>query len=87
MGGLPASVTQVQVAHYRVDEDHSNPYAVWKKQGSPVAPTRPQYTALEASSQLALLQEASPSGQVDHGSITVSFSLPRQAVSLLVLTW
>jgi xylan 1,4-beta-xylosidase len=87
VNGLPATLTAVQVAHCRVDEEHSNPYATWKKQGSPVAPTREQYAALEASSQLASLPEAPTSAQVAHGSATFSFSLPRQAVSLLVLTW
>ena len=62
-------------------------YAVWQSLGSPVAPTRPQYTQLEAASQLALLKDSAATAEVSGGTATLTFSLPRQAVSLLVLTW
>ena len=35
--GVPAK--QVLVSHYRIDEEHSNSYAVWQKMGSPRQPT------------------------------------------------
>jgi xylan 1,4-beta-xylosidase len=87
VAGLPLGVTTSKFAHYRVDEDHSNPYGRWKKLGSPAEPNRAQYTQLEAASQLALLTGAPTSVAVNSGTATLQFSLPRQAVSLLVLEW
>ena len=87
LAGLPADVATAKLAHHRVDAAHSNAYAVWQSLGSPVAPTRPQYTQLETASQLALLKDSAASATVSGGNATLSFPLPRQAVSLLVLTW
>ena len=88
LAGLPVgAVDSARVAHYRVDEMHSNAYARWKSFGSPVAPSRPQYTQLEASAQLALLSGAPASVAVANGTAGLEFSLPRQGVSLIVVTW
>lgn len=87
IAGLPAGVQTTRLAHYRVDEQHSNPYGLWKALGSPVAPSRPQYTQLQAASQLAQLAGAPAAAEVAAGVATLRFSLPRQAVSLLVLAW
>ena len=87
LAGLPAAAAHAKLAHHRVDENHSNAYAVWKKLGSPVAPTKPQYDQLAAAAQLALLTDTPATAEVRDGTTTLSFSLPRQAVSLLVLTW
>ena len=57
VAGLPAAARQVRLTHYRIDEEHSNAYAAWKRMGSPIAPTRQQYDELEAASRLALLEE------------------------------
>ena len=74
----------MSITHYRVDSFHSNAYDMWRRMGSPVAPNRSQYAQLEAASQLARygsIQQLAISG----GSVQLSFELPRQAVSLLVL--
>ena len=84
IAGLPAGVTQAKLAHYRVDQDHSNAYTTWKSFGSPVAVTKPQYAQLEAASQLTLLTAAPTSATVANGTATLKFNLPRQGVSLLV---
>jgi Glycosyl hydrolases family 39. len=86
VSGLPAGVNRILVRHYRVDRDHSDSYAVWKAMGSPQQPTREQYAKLERAGQLELLQ--SPQWlPVTGGKVTVSFSLPRQGVSLLQFGW
>jgi xylan 1,4-beta-xylosidase len=54
--------------------------------GSPIAPSRPQYEALEAASQLKLLEEPRKLSPED-GSLALTFTLPRQAVSLIVVDW
>lgn len=85
IAGLPAGVTQAKLAHYRVDQDHSNAFTTWKSFGSPVAVTKPQYAQLEAASQLTLLTAAPTSATVANGTANLKFTLPRQGVSLLVL--
>src|SRR5688572_12775496 len=52
VAGLPAAARRATVTHYRIDEDRSNAYAAWRRMGSPIAPTRPQYGELEAASRL-----------------------------------
>jgi xylan 1,4-beta-xylosidase len=84
--GLPSDVREATLTHYRIDENHANPYGEWRRMGAPIAPTRPQYEALEASSRLALLEEPRRVSLAD-GSLSVAFALPRQAVSLVVLDW
>jgi xylan 1,4-beta-xylosidase len=84
VGGLPAA--GVQLTHYRIDENHSNAYAAWKRRGSPAAPTREQYREFEQAGQLAQLGATSPA-DTHEGKFTQAFTLPRQAISLLVLEW
>jgi len=82
----PSAATRVLVRHYRIDEAHSNAWRAWKTLGSPQHPTPEQYATLEAAGQLQLLD--SPRWvDVRGGSTSVGFSLPRQAVSLMELSW
>jgi xylan 1,4-beta-xylosidase len=77
---------RVLINHYRVDGEHSNSYEVWKKMGSPQSPTPEQYKELESAGQLQLL--GSPEWKdVTNGQAKLQFSLPRQGVSMLKLTW
>ena len=85
LSGLP-QVRRVRLVHYRIDETHSNAYAAWKRMGSPAAPSAEQYAQLEAAGQLAILEPPTEIA-VAQGAAILSFILPRQAVSLLVLTW
>jgi xylan 1,4-beta-xylosidase len=86
VAGLPAEVTAVLLHHYRIDNGHSNAFAIWKKMGSPQMPTPIQYAELEVTGQLALLE--SPTWlRVAGGAADVEFELPREAVSLLELEW
>ncbi len=86
VGGIPAAGKRVLVKHYRIDQDHSNAYTVWKAMGSPQNPTPEQYARLEAAGQLQLLD--SPKWLwIENGKLEVDFTLPRQGVSLLHLDW
>lgn len=77
---------RILVHHYRIDHEHSNAYEVWKKMGSPKQPTTSQIDALEKAGQLQLL--SSPQWvNVKDGIYVTDFSLPRQAVSLIKITW
>lgn len=85
--GLPKNVTTAKLTHYRIDETHSNAFAEWKRMGSPIAPNREQYTALQKAGELAVLAESPSTVAIADGAATLSFTLPRQAVSLVVLEW
>jgi len=85
--GLGIKTGNAKLTHYRVDTTHSNAYTAWQKQGSPAAPTPVQYKALEAASQLATLEGAPATIAVTDGKATLPITLPRQAVSLVVVEW
>jgi xylan 1,4-beta-xylosidase len=84
IAGVPGG--RVRLTHQRVDRERGNSYEAWKKMGSPQPPSAQQYAELEKASQL---HEMEPARQVTvkDGVVTVSFSLPRQGVSLVKLTW
>ena len=72
--------------HYRIDGEHSNSYAVWKRMGSPRFPTPSQLKELSAAGQLEMI-ESPRKVRVTAGTVDLQFKLPRQAVSLLELAW
>ena len=76
----------VEIAHDRVDATHSNAYEAWKRMGSPQPPTKAQYKALQRAGQLQPL-EPSRRVKVQDGRVRLAFTLPRQAVSLVRVTW
>ncbi len=86
MAGIPAGVTRALVRHYRIDENHSNAYTVWKAMGSPQKPGAEQYAALEAAGQLHML--SSPAWvMTKSGTVELGFALSRQGVSLVQVSW
>ncbi len=74
------------VTHYRVDAAHSNAYEKWKNAGSPQPPAPAEYKALERAGRLEVLGAPSRS-RIVGGRLSLAFSLPRQGVSLLTLTY
>jgi xylan 1,4-beta-xylosidase len=85
VSNLPAALAgkEVFVTHFRVDETHSNPYSVWVNQASPTSPTEDQWRAMRQAQHLALLQPVSKAAV--SSTFSTSFTLPRQAGSLLVV--
>jgi len=84
--GIPAGVHKVLLDHFRIDDTHSDAYTVWTAMGSPQSPTPDQYAQLKAAGQLQTL--TSPTWlDVNSGSVTIPTTLPREATSLLHLTW
>ena len=75
-----------KLEHFRIDENHSNAFAEWKRIGSPQSPTPEQYAQLEKSGRLAPMGEAKTI-QIANAGATLKINLPRQAVSLLQFTW
>ncbi len=86
VAGIPAGVKKVLLEHYRIDDTHSNSYTAWQRMGSPQRPTPEQYAQMKGAGQLELL--TSPAWlDVSNGKVTIATSLPRQATSLLHLSW
>jgi xylan 1,4-beta-xylosidase len=85
--GLGIKQGKAKLRHFRIDATHSNAYTAWQRLGSPAAPSPAQYKQLETASQLTLLDGALPSVDIADGRASLQMSLPRQAVSLLVLEW
>jgi len=81
--GLPAKT--ITLTEYRIDNDHSNSYEVWKKMGSPQNPTAEQIKTLEQAGQLQMMNK--PKKINVKNKMIVKIQLPRQGVSLLKLEW
>jgi len=86
LSGLPGELRAATVTHYRIDANHSNSYEAWQRMGSPPSLSAAQRTQLETAGQLALLAPAE-TVPVNGGRAQAKFALPRQGVSLVVLTW
>jgi xylan 1,4-beta-xylosidase len=83
LDGLPAK--SITVTEYRIDNEHSNSYEVWKKMGSPQNPTTDQVAILEKAGQLQMLNQ--PVKMKVNKSMNLKIHLSRQGVSLLKLDW
>ena len=86
LDGLPGKIKRAQARHYRIDNDHSDAFTVWQRMGSPLTLSGKQYAELERAGQLAELQRPETI-RVRDGQAVLSFTLPREAVSLLVIEW
>lgn len=76
----------ILVHHYRIDKDFSNSFEKWKQMGKPQTVTAQQYTELERSGQLQMVN--SPEWiSTSNGKTVLKFDLPRQGVSLIRLSW
>ena len=84
--GLPVEAKRALLEHFRVDGDHSNAFAVWKAMGSPQSLSLEQSQRLQSAGELQLLN--SPAWVTsENGAIHLHFDLPRQALSLIRLSW
>lgn len=86
ISGIPATQHRVLLRQYRLDHDHSNAYTAWLAMGSPRNPTPEQFAQLRQAAQLQLLE--SPRWiTVEKGEANLQFTLPRESVALVVLSW
>jgi xylan 1,4-beta-xylosidase len=84
--GVPKRVERVLVRRYCVARTHSDSYTVWKSMGSPQKPTPGEYASLERAGQLEM--SGSPEWvNSTGGEVVLKFTLPRQAVSLIQVSW
>jgi hypothetical protein len=73
------------LAHYRVDREHANPYAMWEGLGEPDRPLPAQYARLRDHQELALLEEPREVEAMG-GVLTLRFALPLPGISLILLS-
>ncbi len=84
--GLPADAKRGLLEHFRVDTDHSNAFSAWKEMGAPQSLSESAHKRLESSGQLQLLD--SPAWvEMQQGKVQLHFTLPRQGLSLIRLSW
>lgn len=82
--GLPQK--KVMIHEYRIDNENSNSFELWKKMGSPQNPTPEQFEALVNSGQFKLF--TSPSwidANPDKPVKIITF--PHQGLTLFKFTW
>jgi xylan 1,4-beta-xylosidase len=86
VSGVPADAKRVLVEQFRVDDEHSNSYAVWQHLGSPQQPTPEQYRMIEAAGRLE--QSASPEWKdTTNSDLKMNLALPRQGLCLVRISW
>jgi xylan 1,4-beta-xylosidase len=81
--GLPAA--SATMTDYRIDNEYSNSYEVWKKMGSPQNPSAEQIAVLEKAGQLEPV--GNPTKMRINDRTTLLTKLPRQGVRLIKLDW
>ena len=86
ISGIPGGTTHALLEHFRVDANHSNSFAAWKQMGSPQSPSPEQYQELEQAAQLQLLESPRWVPMTD-SALHLKFSLPRQGLSLIRISW
>jgi xylan 1,4-beta-xylosidase len=72
----------LKVSHYRIDNEHSNAYMEWIRQGKPLFPQGEQYKAIKAKDEL---EQYCPEFTVDStkDTIELTFTMPIHGVSFL----
>jgi len=78
---------QITLQRFQIDKDHSNAYEAWKKMGSPQSVSGEQYVALEKAGQLESVHSPEQITVQKGGTALIRLRLPRQAVSLVRLSW
>ncbi len=86
LDGLGPPRGTARLRHFRIDATHSNAFTEWKGMGAPQHPTPEQIKRMEKAGKLATLAPRITTRILD-GRATLRVSLPRQAVSLIVLEW
>lgn len=83
--GLGTKETRARMQHYRIDQTHGNAYTAWLAMGRPQSPSPEQYQQLLEASRLASVESSNVG--ISKGKAMMRLGLPRQAVSLLILSW
>ena len=82
--GLPTRDGDARISQYRIDGNHSNAFAEWKRMGSPRNPTAEQYANLEKAGKLGRVDMPQQLAVRDR-TARIKLSLPRSGVTLIVI--
>jgi len=77
------SAGKYKPTHYRIDENHSNAYTLWKSMGKPYNPTEAQLSQIKSREGLELYEPEKVINAKEN-KITLPLQLPHHSVSLLV---
>jgi xylan 1,4-beta-xylosidase len=83
---LASPPAPARLVEYRVDARHGNAHTTWRSMGAPSRPTDAQLAELREAGRLTPLGEPRPVRWTDH-TLEIATRLPRQSVSLILLTW
>ena len=72
-----------RLSHYRIDENHSNAYTVWKSLGRPLTPDQNQMNQIKSKQGLELYEPVS-TFKPKENKILLTLELPHHSVSLMV---
>ena len=87
VNNLPAPLAnkEIFVTQFVVDENHSNPYSVWVKQGKVANPSEANWREMRAAQHLALMTKVG-NKQTTGTSFSTTFNLAKQAGTLIILS-
>jgi L-iduronidase len=76
---------QAMLAHYRIEDGRSDPYAIWEEAGGLPEPGPSLYAAMRDAQELALLAPLREVA-IEDCSLALDFDLPLPGVSLILLS-
>ncbi len=82
---LPFEGSEIQLTHLRLDATHSNAYTAWMNAGQPKYPRGDDLEEIKGKESLELFEPAK-SIRVQGGSAELTFTIPVNALSLLILS-
>jgi xylan 1,4-beta-xylosidase len=86
VAGFPGDTKRVLLRQYRIDEDHNNSWAAWKKMGSPPSLSPQQRGVLETIGQLH--ESDSPQWlSLEDQKANLHLTLSHESVLLLQVSW
>jgi L-iduronidase len=72
-----------QMVHYRVNDEHTNPYGTWTAMGSPEDPTTEQYLEIAATMEPAITENEKV--KTRGGKFSKSIDFPSSGISVIIL--
>lgn len=73
------------IVHYRIDEEHGDPYTHWEKMGAPDKPNQEQVKKMRENQELSSLSDPEII-EIKDGRYKMSFELPLHGVSLVLIS-
>lgn len=75
---------EAALVHYRIDEEHGDPYGIWEKNGAPVLPKEEVLEIMKENQEFIMYDEVR-NITIEDGRLDMSFDLPLTGVSLILV--